>query len=144
MSAECGKCGSCCRAIWLPVSYCEMIERQVQRGRFVGTDVEFILRWWNPISETLAFVINPYLKTWVRKDDQPRGYYFECTRYDHAKKICTAHSERPPVCSNYPWYNDGPRSGFQFYSLKCAYRADLPTDQGHVIKQEQGRDKHVV
>ena len=103
-SSDCKQCEMCCKAIPLSRNSDELKE-------LGGPDAKFVLKYWKPITQQLAFNINPHLKDVEKKFQSgklkgwevPQNYY-TCTLLDKNNR-CSKHYERPQVCSNYPWYN---------------------------------------
>lgn len=123
MSAKCKSCGACCRAIFLPKSYSQMIADTVRFGMpSVDSDVGFVLRYWNPISVESAFAINPNLKKW---DSKFGLHFYTCILFDSKNNRCSQYDKRPRTCSGYPWYEHEVPSKYSFYSERCAYKKDI-------------------
>ena len=40
-----------------------------------------------------------------------------------------AHDERPPLCSDYPWYGREPGTGEKGLPLRCSFWADYPAER---------------
>jgi len=76
--------------------------------------------------KTANFVYDNWTVTKVRKDEAT----YECLAYDRLTRSCTAHDSRPPVCSEYPWYDKNPdknsASGKSMHNL-CGYMEDIRT-----------------
>lgn len=99
MTLGCARCGDCCEEIW-SMPRCGL-EKQ-------GTDeAAFLLEHWQDIGDE-------------------EGHY-TCDQFDRVHRLCLAHEDRPPVCSNYPWYSDPPGQGnVVIKNPQCSYLLDLP------------------
>lgn len=131
---ECNGCGDCCD----PVAY------DVRKGK------DFLMKWAAASDPRIDAV---WEKLWVRspnkwKDDRRpeaiRNYLDArwivdhwhdlgdgdalCDAFDPETRTCLAYDARPPVCSNFPWYNKPPVSDFVFLSDRCSFWADLPEE----------------
>lgn len=62
-----------------------------------------------------------------------------CDAFDPVARLCTAHAERPPMCSRYPWYGRPPSSyqhdtdparTVRWMGARCSYLRDLTTPDG--------------
>jgi hypothetical protein len=51
-----------------------------------------------------------------------------CDAFDPQTRTCLAYDERPPVCSDYPWYRKSPGND-QIASLRCSFWADVPKEE---------------
>jgi hypothetical protein len=57
---------------------------------------------------------------------------WDCDAFDPLTNLCTAHADRPPICSGYPWYGKDPsdvakKEGWGL-SVNCSFWADLPEE----------------
>lgn len=159
MSASCARCGDCCEAIhlngtkkdlrgWLrqentwmkawtywrhrpyegkpdpfpsAAEYGTWVERRVQNARF-------ILKHWHRIPRDEATRLRT---AHGAADPTPRGHRYRCDAFDPVTRLCGAHDERPPICRNFPWYEDGPNASDAPTRLnpRCSYWHDIPRDQ---------------
>jgi Fe-S-cluster containining protein len=76
----------------------------------------------------LAFMLEHWTQVGLKLVDGTSRYAYRCDRFDEISRTCTAHSDRPPVCSDYPWYSHGPIAG-HLSNPRCSYLLDLPPDQ---------------
>lgn len=62
----------------------------------------------------------------IRSKDTDAGPRWEsrCDRFDPKTRLCTAHDERPPICSGFPWY--GGQRGLMPMDPGCSFNADVP------------------
>ena len=116
--AGCNMCGKCCEVINLPVSH-----EEFKVGFY--RDGEFILKYWKPISEEEALRINQHIRHGV---DGTPSFYYTCDKYDVSTKLCTAHTERPSVCSQFPWYGKPINNQALSMHLNCSYWLDVPVE----------------
>lgn len=84
-----------------------------------GACCEEIILTWDPRKSETPFVRAHWHVEWVqdgaRTDERgtipaATRYVVTCDAYDPVHRRCTAHAERPPVCSDYPHYFDPPTS----------------------------------
>lgn len=70
--------------------------------------------------------------------------YIDCDAFDHDTRLCTAHTDRPPICSGFPWYGLDPATAVREMtrpvpyarahgtvgggSVGCSFITDLPAD----------------
>lgn len=50
-------------------------------------------------------------------------WFYRCPIFDPVARVCTDHANRPPVCSNYPWYGREPES-YKGLPPRCSFVAD--------------------
>jgi Fe-S-cluster containining protein len=50
-----------------------------------------------------------------------------CDAFDPKTRTCLAYDDRPPICSNYPWYGQNP-DAHSIASLRCSFCADVPKE----------------
>jgi Fe-S-cluster containining protein len=86
-------CGACCEDIVIP--YTKTAMREALAAGVVTDDKsrrdrEFILEHWH------------------RVGGGGTATHWACDRFDTATRLCTAHDDRPPVCSGFPWYSSQP------------------------------------
>jgi len=120
MSLGCARCGSCCDPVHLDPSNRALIDgcRDGTKIAAPGGSAEFILAHWTEIE---------------RRDT---GATYSCDRYDPDTRACTAHEDRPPVCRNYPWYDDDTdpealRKRAPQVNRCCSFLLDVPpADRG--------------
>lgn len=114
MKGQCAPgCGDCCDPVIYGRSIAE-VTSMLARPDVVGKnrrDFAFISAHW---TET-AVEVMPDGQAW---------YEMRCDRFDTASRTCTAHAERPPICSNYPWYSrtEAPTPSYS----RCGYWLDTP------------------
>lgn len=92
-----------------------IVERYDPRGdRRLNAD--FLTVHWHEVTEEL---------------DSGRDTYFTCDQFDPMHRLCRAHAERPPVCSDYPWYGKAPtRKQITKTGSRCSFLLDLrPEDR---------------
>ena len=124
---ECSRCGDCCERIPFPRRKAD-ITRWLADPYIAGRsrrDLQFISTHWHLIE--LRFIDHQGKPYW------PDGGWYTCDAFDKITRLCTAHGERPPVCRDYPWYEDFPEKyanrteeGNAILSPRCSFRADIP------------------
>jgi Fe-S-cluster containining protein len=131
---ECSRCGDCCTAI--KVDLPALIEKTAPYAAADPRDEALWQAWVldgaDP-AERESYV-HAYLDAsfvaehWHEKGD---GRAF-CDVFDAETRLCTAHDDRPPVCSGFPYYGKDPtaeRLAGSSASLRCSYWADVPAEQ---------------
>lgn len=113
---ECHRCGSCCENIYIPSMPGEIT------ARLADPYVTGSLR------NSLEFI----KKYWTFNGPDKNGSRWECAKFDPETRLCTAHSERPPVCKGYPWYGKAPDTGMNL-PARCSFRADVPISKGGLL-----------
>lgn len=113
-SLGCARCGDCCEMTFLNVSLGLMRSWLADPGDMDPEsdhmkNARFLTEHWHPHST------------------EPDAYV--CDRFDLESRLCTAHEDRPPVCSQYPWYGGEPSGGKINKNLNCSYLLDLPPDK---------------
>ncbi|WP_161624347.1 YkgJ family cysteine cluster protein [Alicyclobacillus acidoterrestris] len=121
-------CGKCCEAIRVNVS-----PEEKEHNKYVNSrDWSFIGEHWRNISEDEAFHINPLLR--LQKEVgliDHDVWYYACDMYDKSTHKCMAHDDRPPVCSEYPYYGRiKPTETMTWYSATCGYINDETVSPG--------------
>lgn len=102
---ECAQCGVCCDPVRLMFHPDEM----------TGASAEFARDHWAVIGEQARTEANGKVE-----------YLVECDRFDRSTRLCTAHDDRPPICSGYPWYGKEPNA-LRLLDPQCSFVADLRT-----------------
>lgn len=107
-SLGCAGCGDCCENIWM---YPEFDKFRETENLADQETLEFIRKWW------------------VEEEEAEDGWTrWSCQKWDSETRLCGAHAERPPICSQYPWYGGEPREG-KIDNLRCSYLLDLKPGQ---------------
>jgi Fe-S-cluster containining protein len=135
---ECSRCGDCCERIhfsgdwgylqeWVDwkQSWYEWAMHNLRDGEDGGlwdeltpvqaatlANADFLTSHWTPIPEDAGKAM-------------PR---FQCSAFDPATRLCTAHDSRPPICSGYPWYGSDERPTRRLWSHRCSFWADVPLE----------------
>jgi Fe-S-cluster containining protein len=128
----------CCKAIVLHISPEQIKEFYEKEKDLEGiSDIVFIYNFWKPISLREALSINPHLHTWVSIGEYPESsYFYKCLMFDPDTNLCKVNDNKPDVCKNYPWYRNGPRKPFKFYSLDCGFYKDIENLPNSESKKE--------
>lgn len=128
----CAMCGDCCRVIGLRWPKQAFRERRDDPAPLTSpnaqADHDFILRHWTEVSVERAERLLPGFTAAY----QPGAtFFYVCDAFDYESNLCTAHDERPPVCSDFPWYNTPPgtRGAINRAFRRCSYWADVPREQ---------------
>lgn len=151
-SLGCARCGDCCEDIYLGSSMENLEKWTTEALRDVpdpSTDEGWL--WWisedrgrdawrdTTLSRDMAvfryavggdwrlnadFITRHWHETSRDEAGAPR---YGCDRFNAATRLCEAREGRPPVCSGYPWYHHGVRSGvITKEGSRCSYLLDLP------------------
>lgn len=60
-------------------------------------------------SRNAAFITEHWTVEWTESDPRGRTYHVvTCDAFDPVARLCTAHTDRPPICSDFPWYRGDP------------------------------------
>jgi Fe-S-cluster containining protein len=120
MPKECGMCGKCCRAITLGKEMdLPFVTQEASKG---NEDAKFILKNWTSISLLQAYELRPdeEFKALVKRMGETT--WWTCKNLDSETNKCKVHTERPKVCSGFPYYGRGTLpNGFIPYSNSCTY-----------------------
>src|ERR1035437_5115249 len=133
---ECAKCGDCCEKIYLTGSHTKKdlqylyktsdprIDDNWERwktksGYKEAEREERIEKWVNA---------NFILDHWHRVQGGGTNTGFSCDAFDSVTRLCTAHDERPPICSGFPWYGKPPNPKTNLHK-RCVFWNDVPQEQ---------------
>lgn len=95
-------CGRCCDPVTTSFD---------PNGELNGPSAPFIREHW----QVRESGVDPWGKTqWLSV----------CDQFDPATRLYTAHDERPPICSGYPWY--GKARDKNPLDPGCTFNADVP------------------
>lgn len=127
---ECGKCGYCCKMIWLP--YSKKYIKDILKKNPNHCDAKFILENWERVSKEKGKKLNP---SYFKKTLKRKSFFYTCKKYDSKNKICTVHKDRPDVCRNFPLYSkykeiNGIKKldpGYVLYSKNCIFNKIIAT-----------------
>lgn len=110
----CARCGLCCTGITMVADF-DPVTYDPTPGTDAEIDIAFILKHWTKSAAEDDPAASDAWPTW------------SCDKFDPVHALCTAHEDRPPVCSGYPWYGKepGPERAAKLYNC-CSYLADLP------------------
>lgn len=133
---ECSRCGDCCERIpfvWRQADITRRLADPYCAGKS-RANLQFISDHWHLLDVK-----------WWRGDDRAHpgrehdgdcclyehGGWYTCDAFDPVGRLCTAHSSRPPVCRDYPWYDSHlkgaeNRAEGNWLSPRCSFRADIP------------------
>ncbi len=112
MSLGRARCGGCCDPVTIGH---DAVVRATARARSDGPGNEddlFIAQHWRTESV----------------EDDGETAHVRCDQFSSEHRTCRAHSSRPPVCRDYPWYGREPgQDNTEFaYVPQCSYLLDLP------------------
>lgn len=69
-------------------------------------------------------------KHWTPQRDQDLWsnlVLLQCDKFDHETRTCTAYEDRPPICSDYPFYGADPGiKGTRWLLEGCSFIEDVP------------------
>lgn len=116
-SLGCARCGDCCDPVHLAPDQRNIVDswRTYLAGNpgdapRPGSDAAFILDHWHEL------------------EHRDTGSTYRCDRFDPDTRQCTAHDDRPRVCSQFPVY-DGPVDP-EVCPPRCSYLLDVaPADR---------------
>lgn len=121
---QCSKCGDCCENI-----HVGMDMNKIRRIAYqVPAHPEWQSGWvkFNESIESARFALNVWK---FEREGREGGSIFSCPRFDAEARLCTAHDERPPVCSGFPWYGDDPNpEDLTKLPPRCTFNADIRTN----------------
>ena len=146
MTAEslgCARCGDCCSPVILTPENAELMKTWA--GRDYVPDPADDAGWqawlddgWTEARETAVERFQTSAPTrqtadfaakhWHLRTDSPEdASHYDCDQFDPGTRLCLAGDDRPPVCSRYPWYGDGPTAerAVDLYRC-CSYLLDVP------------------
>jgi Fe-S-cluster containining protein len=135
---DCAKCGSCCEKIWLnadprrwSAAALEGIPDPrtedgwaywLEHSEYADADRSAAIRRYNPDGAMRADA--DFIAAHFTEDCDG---YWACDAYDPEHGTCTAHEDRPPLCSGFPWYGEQPSvERADRVHRECSYLADLP------------------
>lgn len=117
MSLGCARCGDCCDPVHLAVDQRDLVDRWREyvadggQQPQAGSDIAFILAHWTEL------------------EHKDIGTTYRCAFFDPDTRMCTAHDQRPPVCRDFPFY-DQPGNPQNLESRAdgpwCSYWLDVP------------------
>ena len=133
---ECGRCGDCCEKIdyqadwnylrqWVEwwENQCEWAMLNLLDGedgnafelteeqQRILANVRFIWTHWTPHPDDAGLAMPG----------------FQCSAFDRETRLCTAHEHRPPICRDFPWYEQSDRT--PRFSPRCTFWADVPLEE---------------
>lgn len=140
---SCNQCGDCCRLVAIRQSRADLLaalpelalnatwphvpedraeDQRVWHDRC--EDAAFILAHWSEVHPFVARVLWPEFTTGY----DPEVYtFYACDQFDERTALCRAHAHRPPVCRNFPWYDQEPDPGRIHRAFtRCGYRQEAP------------------
>ena len=118
MTAGCARCGSCCDPVIIEADVFFLCGELARSQEFPHHNHRFIAQHWHPVSGWKA-------------EDGTECLSVRCDMFDPERRACTAYNDRPPVCSDYPWYGDKPNAErAASLPVECSYLADVaPADR---------------
>lgn len=120
---ECARCGDCCENF--PLNTPERADiwgrkllASVGRtgAKNTGSGVNRKQAAW---MGNLEVVGEPW-----RHEDGTMRWHYRCPLFDPVARLCTDHSNRPPVCSRYPWYGRDDHGSYKNLPARCSFIAD--------------------
>lgn len=107
-SLGCASCGACCDPVYLTPESAAKLRDTGPRAD--TSTIAFAREHWHPRAESPL----------------PGHIALDCDQFDAATRTCTAYDTRPPACSKYPWYGDGPtRERSIDLPPQCSYLLDV-------------------
>lgn len=100
-------CGDCCEDIYLTTSKRRLRELLTEDTATEDNraNARFVLAHWHG---------------GVRAG-KGATHHWACDAFDAETRLCTAHDDRPPICSGYPWYGNEPRVTVGLLEPRCTY-----------------------
>lgn len=127
---ECNGCGGCCNPVASPFTKPE-IRILLAHGKMNEEDGYFMLEDTVAISRRQAIERAPWLRNAKLYTVNPVTMepiislsFYECKHYDPETRACTNYENRPPVCRDYPQYNNWPNPGAAL-PPECSFNADI-------------------
>jgi Fe-S-cluster containining protein len=130
---ECTRCGDCCEGFPLNTP-----ERADVYGRKMLAGVGS--RWLPPKSNdgamrkqwawmaNLEVIAGPFPYRETDKDGKERvvmRWRYSCPIFDSVARLCSDHTNRPPVCRKFPWYGRDPKEdSYKNLPARCSFVAD--------------------
>jgi Fe-S-cluster containining protein len=120
---ECARCGDCCEHVGPNISVPDL-RRRLANPYYAGHN--------RNQAEKLVQMLTE--RTGVRWTGTRYRVTYACTHFDRVGRLCTAHAERPDMCSGYPWYTKDGRPTQQalergripdYFSPRCSFVADV-------------------
>ena len=110
MKGFCNRCGDCCNPIktsWSPEEIAVKLgTKEIDENG--SRDFTFIANHWSCIS----------------RDEDDRTYDYQCNKFNRVTRMCEAYDERPPICSDFPYYGKEPEDGRSF-EKNCSFWWDV-------------------
>lgn len=133
---SCKMCGMCCKSIGLQQNYEYLKANAIGHVYDPTNDIDFIYKNWSPISREEAEIINPYMKNWSGVN------FYTCNLLVDNK--CSIHgldgSDKPHVCTGFPFYRHTPTLDYLFYTEDCGYKDDIPG----LIEAKEKQDIEII
>jgi Fe-S-cluster containining protein len=109
---ECARCGDCCDPVVFMLTRGDLTRRLAEQylAGEARRNLVFIDEHWHTIAV----------------HDGGRFSTLRCDMFDAESRLCTAHAQRPPICSGFPWYGEAPRPTLML-SPRCSFNADVRT-----------------
>ena len=138
---ECAKCGDCCQDLYINTSKRRLREIIAYGDPRDDAVWQAWIDGWEPDNDnrskrddyTYDYLTAIFIVTHWHGGVRSKGKatdHWDCDAFDPLTNLCTAHADRPPVCSGFPWYGKTPSAegiggGL---SSNCSFWADLPED----------------
>lgn len=116
MSLGCAMCGNCCENIRIDTVHADKIN---EWWVFWANGGRSMLRSKKRWFQDARFISAHWAET--RRDGGDTVH--KCDRFDPETRTCTAHDDRPPVCQDFPWYDDDKIEDDQIRKATMAARA---------------------
>lgn len=106
----CTGCGACCDNLGFDLN---------------GKRMELETRAGEPDDSRNSIDARFILAHWRMREDATDAWDTTCDLYDPITRRCGDYEHRPPVCSDYPYYSDGPNlARLDMLPERCGYRDD--------------------
>jgi Fe-S-cluster containining protein len=149
-------CGSCCDPVVLHFDPAEMIQRRLfvldtwDPGTEEGWE-HWLAKGYEDNAESRAHCMDEFREDsqgvrnarfmkayWTVREagvieegekTASKPWLMTCAKFNTHTRACEAYDERPPICSDYPWYGEEPsteRADNGGLTHVCAYQDDVP------------------
>lgn len=128
----CNGCGACCDPVVSPFTLDQLRKLlPIQLDAEQRENKAFMLAHLTPITRREGLDRSPYLTqggiTYITVGGrmvEMFSNFYDCDFYDRATRSCTAYEQRPPMCSQYPWYGGIPDPSAALPG-PCEYHLDV-------------------
>lgn len=131
MSLGCARCGDCCNPVEISGRHADQMTAwwlYWERGGKVGSRGGRV-RGFDMISVRFGALHWTEIERHTHESGDVKAT-LRCDAYDPGTASCTAYEDRPPVCTNYPWYgredDESIRKAGPHLERRCSFLLDVP------------------